>query len=155
MIECPYPCLRAWGPTANVESAPRDLTRQAYSQVVQVAEDYALTHAAELLYVTDLCEVAAVSERTLQYAFKEVMGLTPMTYLIRLRLHRVRQALLATGSQSTTVSAAALEWGFWHFGDFARAYKGCFGELPSDTLRRKPNAASRLGGGDVEVWRSA
>jgi transcriptional regulator GlxA family with amidase domain len=81
-----------------------------------------------------------VSERTLEYAFKEVMGLAPMTYLVRLRLHRVRQALLAETQGSTTVSAEALNWGFWHFGEFSRAYKACFGELPSDTLRRKPGA---------------
>jgi transcriptional regulator GlxA family with amidase domain len=84
-----------------------------------------------------------VSERTLEYAFKEVMGLTPMTYLVRLRLHRVRQALLAGTQGSTTVSAEALNWGFWHFGEFSRAYKACFGELPSDTLRRKPDEPQR------------
>jgi len=88
--------------------------------------------------VSDLCRVAAVSERTLECAFKEAMGLTPMTYLIRLRLHRVRQALLAATQGSTTVSAEAFSCGFWHFGEFSRAYRQCFGELPSDTLRRKP-----------------
>jgi transcriptional regulator GlxA family with amidase domain len=71
------------------------------------------------------------------------MGLTPVAYLIRLRLHRVRQALLAGTHRSTTVSAVALDWGFWHFGEFSRAYKDCFGELPSDTLRRKQPAAER------------
>ena len=106
---------------------------------MQIAEDYALTHTAERLYVTDLCEVAGVSERTLQYAFKEVMGMTPVAYLTRLRLHRVRQALRAATHGSTTVTTAALKWGFWHFGDFSRAYKTCFGELPSETLRREPS----------------
>ena len=100
-----------------------------------------MSHADDRVYVTDLCRAAAVSERALEYAFKEVMGLTPVAYLIRLRLHRVRQALLAATHGSTTVSAVALDWGFWHFGEFSRAYKDCFGELPSDTLRRKPSAA--------------
>jgi transcriptional regulator GlxA family with amidase domain len=72
----------------------------------------------------------------LEYAFKKIMGLTPMAYLTRVRLHRVRQALLAGSQGSTTVSAEALNWGFWHFGEFSRAYRACFGELPSDTLRR-------------------
>jgi transcriptional regulator GlxA family with amidase domain len=89
------------------------------------------------LYVTDLCRITGVSERTLEYAFKEVTGLAPMAYLARLRLHRVRQALLAATNGPTTVAAAALEWGFWHFGEFSRAYKECFGELPSETLRRR------------------
>ena len=115
-----------------------DRARQANSLIVKIAEDYALAHAEEHLYVSDLCRAAAVSERTLEYAFKEAMGLRPMAYLIRLRLHRVRQALLAGAPGSTTVSAEALHWGFWHFGEFSRAYKECFGELPSETLRRKP-----------------
>ena len=48
-----------------------------------------------------------------------------------------REALLAADPGSTTVTHEALEWGFWHFGDFSRAYKACFGEAPSETLRRK------------------
>ncbi len=66
------------------------------------------------------------------------MGLTPTAYLIRLRLHRVREALLEATQGSTTVSAEALKWGFWHFGEFSRAYRNCFGELPSDSLRKEP-----------------
>lgn len=126
----------------QVESAPHDLTRQGHSQVVQIAEDYALSHTAERLHVTDLCEAARVSERTLQYAFKELMGMTPVAYLTRLRLHRVRQSLRLATHASTTVTKEALRWGFWHFGDFSRAYKDCFGELPSDTLRRPPDLGS-------------
>ena len=113
---------------------------------MKTAEDYALSRTGDHLYVSDLCRAAGVSERTLEYAFKEIMGLTPVAYLIRLRLHRVRQALLAATQGSTTVSAEALDWGFWHFGEFSRAYKDCFGELPSDTLRRKPDVARRVAG---------
>jgi AraC-like DNA-binding protein len=121
----------------DFESTRSDRTRQSQSHIVKVAEEYALAHSGERLYVTDLCKAAAVSERTLEYAFKETAGLTPMNYLVRLRLHRVRQALLAATPDSTRVSVEALNWGFWHFGEFSRAYKDCFGELPSDTLRRK------------------
>jgi AraC family transcriptional regulator, ethanolamine operon transcriptional activator len=121
----------------DLEPTRSDRTRQTQSRIVQAAEAHALAHTDDRPYVTDLCRAAAVSERTLEYAFKEVMGLTPMTYLTRLRLHRVRQALLAAEAESTTVSAEALNWGFWHFGEFSRAYKTCFGESPSETLRRK------------------
>jgi len=143
--------LATLGSAGHVEPAAEDLTRQAHSRVVQIAEKYALSHTAESLYVTDLCEAAGVSERTLQYAFKAVMGMTPVAYLTRLRLHRVRQALRAATERSTTVTAEALRWGFWHFGYFSRAYKGCFGELPSETLRRKPHAAIKPPGRDTAV----
>jgi len=111
---------------------------QARNRIVKRAEDYALAHIDDRLYVTDLCIVVGVSERTLQYAFQEVMGMSPVAYLTRLKLHRVRKALRMEAHGSTTVSDQALRWGFWHFGDFSRAYKDCFGELPSETLRRKP-----------------
>jgi AraC-like DNA-binding protein len=122
----------------ELESTRSDRTGQAHSLIVKSAEDYAMAQSTDRLYVTDLCRVAAVSERTLEYAFKEITGLTPVNYLTRLRLHRVRQALLAASPGSTTVSTEALNWGFWHFGEFSRAYRDCFGELPSETLRRKP-----------------
>lgn len=123
---------------SDVELTRNEKTRQTYSHIVKTAEDYALAHTGDHLYVSDLCSVTAVSERTLEYACQEIMGLTPMAYLTRLRLHRVRQALLAGTQGTTTVSAEALNWGFWHFGEFSRLYKECFGELPSHTLRRKP-----------------
>jgi AraC family transcriptional regulator, ethanolamine operon transcriptional activator len=135
--------LSALASVGHPESMPRDLTRQAHSRLVQVTEDYALAHTAERLYVTDLCEAAGVSERTLQHAFKEVLGMTPVAYLTRLRLHRVRQALRAATHRSTTVTTEAVRWGFWHFGDFSRAYKTCFAELPSETLRREPGDTQR------------
>ena len=126
--------------TNILEPTRSDRTRQAQSDIVKVAEEQAVSQAGARLNVTDLCKIAGVSERTLEYAFKEVTGLTPTAYLIRLRLHRVRQALLAAPPGSTTVSAEALRWGFWHFGEFSGAYKDCFDELPSDTLRREPES---------------
>jgi AraC-like DNA-binding protein len=129
--------LAALHSVVYVESTHQEITRQGHSLAVQLVEDYALSHPDERLHVTDLCEAAGVSERTLQYAFKEVLGMTPMAYLTRLRLHRVRQSLRTATHGTTTVTVEALRHGFWHFGDFSRAYKECFGELPSDTLRQK------------------
>jgi AraC-like DNA-binding protein len=139
-VEMVETLLATLGATRDFAPKGADHVHQSQTLVVKAAEDYALSHVDQRVYVTDLCRAAGVSERALEYAFKEVMGLTPVAYLIRLRLHRVRQALLAATHGSTTVSAVALDWGFWHFGEFSRAYKGCFGELPSDTLRRKPSS---------------
>jgi len=139
-VEMVETLLATLGSARGFEPARADQAHQSQTLVVKAAEDYALSHADDRVNVTDLCRAAGVSERALEYAFKEVMALTPVAYLIRLRLHRVRQALLAATHGSTTVSAVALDWGFWHFGDFSRAYKDCFGELPSDTLRRKPGS---------------
>ncbi|MBK7990758.1 MAG: helix-turn-helix domain-containing protein [Comamonadaceae bacterium] len=87
--------LAALDRAKDLEPSRGDRTRQAQSLIVKTAEAHAVSKAGASLYVTDLCKAAGVSERTLEYAFKEVMGLTPVAYLVRLRLHRVRQALLA------------------------------------------------------------
>ncbi len=128
---------------AGREPDRKELGQQERSRIVKIAEDHALAHVGERLFVSDLCRVAAVSERALEHAFKQTMGLTPVAYLARLRLHRVRDALRNPSPGSKTVSAVALDWGFWHFGDFSRAYKDCFGELPSETLRRHRGDTAR------------
>jgi AraC family ethanolamine operon transcriptional activator len=129
--------LAALRETAGREPDRGELAKQEQSRIVKIAEDYALAHVGERLYVSDLCRVTAVSERALEYAFKGTLGIAPVAYLARLRLHRVRNALQNPARGASTVSAVALDWGFWHFGEFSRAYKACFGELPSETLRRQ------------------
>ena len=119
---------------------PRDaeLTRVNHSRLVKRAQDYSLEHIDERIHLTDLCQALRVSERTLRYAFRNVLGMSPVAYLTRLRLHRVHKSLKDATRYSTTVTTEALRWGFWHVGDFSKAYKECFGELPSDTLAREP-----------------
>lgn len=120
--------------------APRygrgDRTLKGHGRIVRLAEEYAAAHLGDHLYVEDLCAALGVSERTLEYAFAKIVHMSPVAYLRRLRLHRVRQALRSAKRGSTTVSIEALNGGFSHFGEFSRAYKDCFGELPSETLRR-------------------
>jgi len=132
--------LELLGLALDTSTAPRrtrgDRTRLAHRRVVKLAEDYALAHSGDRIFVKDLCTATGVSERTVEYAFQKVLGVSPLAYLTRLRLHRVRRALRTAERGSTTVTAEALRWGFWHFGEFSRSYKDCFGELPSETLRR-------------------
>jgi AraC-like DNA-binding protein len=128
--------LATLGAATDFQPPRSDRTRLAQSRIVRIAEDHALAYAGDRLYLTDLCQATGVSERSLEYAFQEVMGMTPTAYLTRVRLHRVRKALQAATRASTTVTAEALNQGFRHLGEFSRAYRDCFGELPSATLRR-------------------
>jgi AraC-like DNA-binding protein len=118
------------------ETADSDKKGKSYSQIVKKCEDYTLNLDGRRPYLSELCDTANVSERTLQYAFHDIMGMSPLTYLHRLRLHRARDELRKANSKSTSVTDVALNWGFWHFGEFSRAYKNCFGEVPSKTLRQ-------------------
>jgi len=118
------------------ETVDTDRKGKSYSQIVRACEDYTLNLEDRRPFLSELCTTANVSERTLQYAFHDIMGMSPLTYLLRLRLHRARDELRTAASGSTTVTDVAMTWGFWHFGEFSRAYKNCFGEVPSRTLRQ-------------------
>lgn len=97
----------------------------------------------ELPTVVDLCRTAGVSERTLQYAFRRYVGLSPLAYLRLCRLNRARAVLLASDPQAATVTAVAMQVGFTHFGRFAHDYKCVFDESPSTTLARSGIAWTR------------
>jgi AraC-like DNA-binding protein len=118
------------------ETVDTDKKGRSYSQIVRTCEDYTLNLEGRRPYMSELCATANVSERTLQNAFNNIMGMSPLTYLHRLRLHRARDELRKAKSGSTTVTDVAMNWGFWHFGEFSRAYKNCFGEVPSRTLKQ-------------------
>lgn len=105
-------------------------------RLVRIAEDYANSNPDKNIRMVDLCRVTEVSERTLQYAFKTCLGISPINYLKRHRLHRVRRELKAANSSESTVSAIACQFGFFHFGEFAQAYKSQFDETPSRTLKQ-------------------
>jgi len=103
------------------EPTRADQTRVSYGHIVRLAEDYAMAQGSARLYVTDICRITGVSERTLEYAFKEVMGsLRWRTWLDCGCTEFGRRCSPATNGP-TTVAAAAVEWGFWHFGEFSRA----------------------------------
>ena len=103
--------------------------------LVRLAEDYANSCRNSNLRMIDLCKATEVSERTLQYAFQTCLGLSPMNYLKRHRLHQVRSELKEADPANSTVSAIACQFGFFHFGEFSQAYKAQFDETPSETLK--------------------
>ncbi len=105
-------------------------------QLVRIAEDYANSSPNIGVRMVDLCRETEVSERTLQYAFQSCLGISPINYLKRHRLHRVRRTLKAAEPAKTTVSAIACQFGFFHFGEFSQAYKAQFDESPSQTLKQ-------------------
>jgi AraC-like DNA-binding protein len=86
--------------------------------------------------LVDLCLATSVSERTLQYAFRDQLGLTPNAYLRLLRLNGARAELLTPSRETTSVTRVATRWGFLHLGRFTRAYRNLFGESPAATLAR-------------------
>jgi len=54
-----------------------------------------------------------------------------------LQLHQVRHALKVADGEEVSVSDVLFNKGVWELGHFASRYFRLFGELPSDTLRKK------------------
>jgi len=126
--------LTAGMPEQKRSPAPR--RRQA----VRKAIEFIRTFAADLPTIPQLCSVTGVSERTLEYAFREHCGVTPQQYSKLVRLNEAHSALIEADASQTRVTDVALQWGFLEHGRFAAEYARLFGEVPSATLKR-PAAA--------------
>src|SRR5262249_50413201 len=87
--------------------------------------------------ILDLCAEVGVSERTLHYAFRGVVGLSPMAYFKAQRLNGLRRDLRLADPGGVSVAGAAGRGGFWHTGNLAADYQRLFGELPSETLGQR------------------
>lgn len=116
--------------------SPEYQARQRARQRVNHARDYidASLQTGLLPSIVDICAQTGTSARTLQYAFREVMQMTPVAYLRILRLNKVRSTLQTSITADTTVTQVGTHWGFLHLGEFARDYQRLFGERPSETL---------------------
>ncbi|MBG6094216.1 AraC family transcriptional regulator [Nocardioides luteus] len=104
---------------------------------IRAAVAYIEEHAAEPIGVSDVAVHAGLCMRALQQGFARHLETTPSAFLRQVRLGRVRDALLASDADATTVATVASSWGFFSLGRFAAQYREAYGEAPSQTLRRK------------------
>jgi len=93
-------------------------------------------HADDEITPEVLARVGCVSVRTLHASFSEQLGESPMAYVRRIRLSRVRAELLRSDPLNVRVTDIAVRWGFFHQSRFAQQHRDEFNELPSVTLRR-------------------
>ena len=90
------------------------------------------------LSVSQLCRASCVSQRTLEYAFRENFDMTTTGFIRLHRFHAARRALLMARHDQTTVAEIAHKSGFYELGRFACNYNSIFHELPSQTLASPP-----------------
>jgi len=84
--------------------------------------------------ITELCQLAGVGERTLQYRFKAATGMPMQQYLMRYRLLQARSLLLR--DEGVQIGEVARRCGIQHAGRFAHYYTSQFGEPPRETQAR-------------------
>ncbi|MEA3301951.1 MAG: helix-turn-helix domain-containing protein [Pseudomonadota bacterium] len=88
------------------------------------------------LEVDTLARSLGVSPRTLYHAFRESLGVGPYGYFQLIRLHKLRDILLASSPSEANVISLASDLGFNQAGRLSVAYRKHFGESPSETLKR-------------------
>jgi AraC-like DNA-binding protein len=98
-------------------------------EIVRQCIDYMRAHYSTDLTITGVCSVVNASERTVRYAFGDLLGMTPKQYLENYRLHRAMQ--LIRSGDANSIAEAAYACGFRHLGRFAQSFKQAFGALPS------------------------
>ena len=84
-----------------------------------------------------LAQLARMSPRSLYALFEKSTGTTPKHYIRQRKLETIRERLSDPHTTVRNVTEIALDYGFLHLGRFSETYKNAFGELPSDTLRRR------------------
>ncbi|MHC6225718.1 AraC family transcriptional regulator [Pseudomonas sp. X10] len=84
-----------------------------------------------------LAEQARVSVRSLYGLFDRQLGTTPKQYIRQRRLERIHACLNDPSCPVRSLTELALDYGFLHLGRFSESYRQQFGELPSETLKRR------------------
>lgn len=78
-----------------------------------------------------------MSLRSFYVLFDRHLGTTPKQYVRQRKLERVHECLSDSSCSVRSVTELAMDYGFMHLGRFSESYRQRFGELPSETLRRR------------------
>ncbi len=105
-------------------------------RIVARARDFIHESLSQPLSVEAIASAASTSPRTLHRAFQDVLDETPYSYVLKLRLRRIRHVLVSDAELTCTIASIANQWGITELGRFAGYYQGLFGELPSKTRAR-------------------
>jgi AraC family ethanolamine operon transcriptional activator len=125
------------GLSAPAEDRPQcSRSRRTHYLIVQRVEQYMRANMRHDIYNNEMCAAAGVSERTLRYAFDDMMRISPNRYLSMLRLCTARRSLSLSDASRRSVKSVALSCGLWDLSRFADNYRRVFGELPRETLMR-------------------
>ena len=124
---------------------PQPSTQARHFDLLMYTLDLILTDKNSQLSIAKLAEIGSVSIRTLEYIFKDFLGLSPKEYMIAIRLNKVHYQLQRESNGSRLIRDIIQEFGVVNTGRFAKEYRLFFGQSPSQTLktarRAKPVSA--------------
>jgi AraC-like DNA-binding protein len=103
----------------------------------EVIADYIARNLKQDIDSEELARQARMSLRSLYGLFERNAGATPKNYIRQKRLERINACLSDPTCNVRNVTEVAMDYGFLHLGRFSDSYRKQFGELPSDTLKRR------------------
>jgi AraC-like DNA-binding protein len=109
-------------------AAPAGPKRPLEPHFLKRADRYILDHLGERLVIGTLASQCGVGTRTLEKAFSDYRGVTPVAYVRNVRLDHAREAI-SGGAMS--VGEVAARFGFRSPTTFANEYRKRFGVPPS------------------------
>lgn len=127
-------CVQALVAASSANSRHHEYRVHRY--IVKSVRELTLAQHCDPLTIGDICLKLNISRRTLNHAFQQVLGITPVAYMRNIRLHKIRAELQYNAEQVSNIACVASHWGFWHMSLFSRYYRELFGECPSGTLER-------------------
>ncbi|QTH39903.1 helix-turn-helix domain-containing protein [Cohnella sp. LGH] len=110
------------------EPVERKVSNQLSESIREVA-NYILQHPGQAHRVEDLGKRAGLSSRYFSIKFKELIGMSVQTYMIRARIERAQHLLLHAGMNVTEVADAL---GYRDIFFFSRQFKQYTGKSPSE-----------------------
>ncbi|HJV64938.1 MAG TPA: response regulator [Geomonas sp.] len=114
--------------TDNPANAGHSLIPAEVPERLCKAATYMEEHLSEKLYLESIAEQACMSKFHFSREFRKCFGVSPMQYMLRLRITRATSLLL---SQDTPVSRVAGECGFSDQSEFTKCFKKSIGVTPS------------------------
>jgi AraC-like DNA-binding protein len=105
-------------------------------QLISQARDWIHAHLDHPFQIADLAMVLHVSLRTLQYAFSEELGHSPLVEVRRIRFRRLRQELLKVHTPQEAIEHVFCRCGLLDTPVTTRHYRDWCGETPRQTRSR-------------------
>jgi len=110
----------------------QNVRKRAVNRALEIIE----AGLEDRISIREVARLSGVGRRTLEYAFRDRFGVSPKAFVNIQRMILTRRDLRARPDK-IPIADIANQWGYWHMGQFARDYRSLFGELPSESSRRR------------------
>jgi len=139
-ILCTEPCV--------VDTKKAELI-QEHAIAISSSIKYMALHYGEKISTSDLCRIAAMSQCAYTRKFKALTGMSPITFLTRVRASEARMLLITT---NMSMSEIAKKVGFYDKSRFIHAFKTVFGTSPMELKKSFPQSIFDIHAATKSQW---